>query len=123
VAILRRTAGRFVLRLRVVRQRRASGRLAHRGEALFHEAKGPASFHSIKGMDNLISIEDRDEPVHRSRSVARAECNVFPKDAPGILHSSQDRLLIRVVHGTRLGGTGHRPAGALCTGFAGMSPN
>jgi hypothetical protein len=48
---------------------RAAGRLAHRGEALFHEAKGPASFHSIKGMDNLILIEDRDEPVQCARGV------------------------------------------------------
>jgi hypothetical protein len=60
--------GDLQLRLRVVRQRRA-GRLAHRGEALFHEAKGPASFHSIKGMDNLILIEDRDEPVQCARGV------------------------------------------------------
>jgi hypothetical protein len=61
--------GRWPTRLRVVRQRRASGRIAHRGGPLFHKAKGPASFHSIKGMDNLISIEDRDEPVHCTRGV------------------------------------------------------
>jgi hypothetical protein len=36
---------------------------------LFHKSKGPAPFHSIESVDDLISIEDRDEPVHRMRSV------------------------------------------------------
>jgi hypothetical protein len=31
----------------------------------------PAPFHSIESVDNLISIEDRDEPVHRTRGVAK----------------------------------------------------
>ena len=67
------------------------GPLAHRGEALFHEPKGPAPFHSIKSVDNLVSIENGYQPVHRARSVARAECNVFPKDA----HGPQYDVLIR----------------------------
>jgi hypothetical protein len=40
--------------------------------ALFHKAKGPAPFHSIESVDNLISIEDRDEPVHSLRGVSWA---------------------------------------------------
>ena len=62
----------------------------------------PAPFHSIESVDNLISIEDRDEPVHRTRGVAWAWPDVFSEDAPGILHRSQYSLLISVVHGTRL---------------------
>lgn len=85
----------------VVRQRRASGRLAHH-RALFHKAKGPAPSHSIESVDNLISIEDRDEPVHCMRGVSWAWRDVFSEDAPSILHSSQYSLLIRVVHGARL---------------------
>jgi hypothetical protein len=54
-----------------------------------HKAKGPAPFHSIESVDNLISIENGYQPVHHSRGVARAECNVFPKDAPGILDGRQ----------------------------------
>jgi hypothetical protein len=69
---------------------------------LFHKAEGPAPFQSIKGVDNLLSIENGYQPVHRARSVARAECNVFPKDAPGILDGRQYDVLIRSVHGTRL---------------------
>jgi hypothetical protein len=82
--------------------RRASGRLFKPGGLLFHKAKSPALFHSIESVDNLISIEDRDEPVHRTRGVAWAWPDVFSEDAPGILHRSQYGLLISVVHGTRL---------------------
>ena len=59
-------------------------------------AKGPAPFHSIERVDNLVSIENGYQPVHRFRSVARAECNVFPKDAPGILDGHQYYVLIGV---------------------------
>jgi hypothetical protein len=69
---------------------------------LFHKAEGPAPFQSIKGLDNLVSIENGYQPVHRARGVARAECNVFPKDAPGILDGCQYDVLIGGVHGTRL---------------------
>ena len=86
----------------VVRQRRASGRLAHRGGRLFHKAKGPAPFHSIESVDKLISIEDRDEPVHCISRVSRAWRVVFSEDAPGIFDRLQYSLLIRVVHGARL---------------------
>jgi hypothetical protein len=72
------------------------------GGPLFHKAKGAAPFHSIESVDDLISIEDRDEPVHCTRGVMWAWGDVFSEDAPGVLHSSQDRLLIRVVHRTRL---------------------
>ena len=72
------------------------------GGPLFHKAKGAAPFHSIESVDDLISIEYRDEPVHCTRGVSWAWRDVFSEDAPGVLHSSQDRLLIRVVHGTRL---------------------
>jgi hypothetical protein len=64
--------------------------------------KGPALFHSIKSVDNLVSIENGYQPVHRARSVARAECNVFPKDAPGVLDGRQYDVLMRGVHGARL---------------------
>ena len=46
-------------------------------------------------MGNLVSIENGYQPVHRARSVALAECNVFPKDAPGILDGRQYDVLIR----------------------------
>jgi hypothetical protein len=69
------------------------------GVLLFHNSKGPAPFHSI---DNLISIEDRDKPVHCTRGVPWAWRDVFSEDAPGILHRSQYSLLISVVHGTHL---------------------
>jgi hypothetical protein len=85
----------------VVRFRRASGRFFKPGGPLFHKAKSPAPFHSIKSVDHLISIENSYQPVHRSRGVARAECNVFPKDAPGILDGRQYDVLIRGVHGRR----------------------
>jgi hypothetical protein len=67
-----------------------------------HEPKGSAPFQSIKGVDNLVFIENGYQPVHRARSVARAECNVFPKDAPGILDGRQYDVMIRGVHGTHL---------------------
>jgi hypothetical protein len=88
--------------LRDARYRRATGRLAHSGWPLFHKAKSPAPFQSIKRVDNLVSIENGYQPMHRARSVARAQCNVFPKDAPGILDGRQYDVLIRGVHGTRL---------------------
>jgi hypothetical protein len=69
---------------------------------LFHKANSPALFHSIESVDKLISIEDRDEPVHRLRSVSWAGHDVFSEDAPGILHSLQCGVLIRGGHGTRL---------------------
>jgi hypothetical protein len=69
---------------------------------LFHKAKGAAPFHSIESVDDLISIEDRDEPVHCLRGVPWAWRVVFSEDAPSILDSLQYCLLIRVVHGTRL---------------------
>ena len=69
---------------------------------LFHKAKDSAPVHSIESVDNLISIEDGDEPVHCTRGVMWAWRDVFSEDAPGILHSSQYRVLIRGVHGTRL---------------------
>ena len=53
-------------------------------------------------MDNLISIDDGDEPVHCTRGVMCAGRDVISEDAPGIFHSSQYRVLVRVVHGTRL---------------------
>ena len=62
----------------------------------------PAPFHSIESVDNLISIEDRDEPVHCLRGVKWTWRVVISEDAPGILHRSQYSLLIRVVHGARL---------------------
>jgi hypothetical protein len=64
---------------------------------LFYEAKA-APFHTIDSVDNLISIENGYQPVHRSRGVARAGCNVFPKDAPGILDSPQQGVLIWLGH-------------------------
>ena len=72
------------------------------GAPLFHKAKDSAPVHSIESVDNLISIEDGDEPVHCTRGVSWTWRDVFSEDAPGILHSSQDRVLIRVGHGTRL---------------------
>jgi hypothetical protein len=69
---------------------------------LFHKAKSPTPFHSINSMDNLFSVENGYQPVYRSRGVSRAECNVFPEDAPGILDGRQYDVLIRGVHGTRL---------------------
>jgi hypothetical protein len=80
----------------------SSGNVVRRAALLFHKAKGSAPFHSIESVDKLISIEDRDEPVHRTRSVSWAWRDVFPEDAPGILHSLQYGVLIRGVHGTRL---------------------
>jgi hypothetical protein len=78
------------------------GRFFKPGGPLFHKAKSPAPFQSIKRVDNLVSIENGYQPMHRARSVARAQCNVFPKDAPGILDGRQYDVLIRGVHGTRL---------------------
>jgi len=72
------------------------------GASLFHKAKDSAPVHSIESVDNLISIEDRDEPVHCPGGVPWAWRDVFSEDAPGILHCSQYSLLISVVHGTRL---------------------
>ena len=69
---------------------------------LFHKAKDSAPVHSIESKDNLVSIEDGDEPVHCTRGVMWAWRDVFSEDALGNLHSSQYRVLIRVVHGTRL---------------------
>jgi hypothetical protein len=72
------------------------------GAPLFHKAKDSAPVHSIESKDNFTSIEDGDEPVHCTRGVMWAWRDVFSEDAPGILHSSQYRVLIRGVHGTRL---------------------
>jgi hypothetical protein len=69
---------------------------------LFNKSKSPALFHSIEGVDKLISIEDRDEPVHCTRSVPWPWRDVFSENAPGILNSLQYGVLIRGVHGTRL---------------------
>jgi hypothetical protein len=79
-----------------------SGAFLTPGGPLFHKAKGAAPFHSIESKDNLISIEDGDEPVHCTCSVVWTWRDVFSEDAPGVLHSSQYRVLIRVIHGTRL---------------------
>jgi hypothetical protein len=65
---------------------------------LFHKANSPALFHSIESVDKLISIEDRDEPVHCTRSVSWAGRNVFSEDAPGIFDGLQYVVLIRGVH-------------------------
>jgi hypothetical protein len=64
----------------------------HAGVLLFHKAKSPSPFHSIDSVDNLISIEDRDEPVHCPGGVPWAWRDVFSEDAPGILHRSQYSL-------------------------------
>ena len=66
--------------------------------SLFHKANSPALFHSIESVDNLISVEDRDEPVHCTRSVSWAGRNVFSEDAPGIFDGLQYVVLIRGVH-------------------------
>ena len=68
------------------------------GAPLFHKTKESTPLHSIESMDNLISIEDGDEPVHCTRGVMWAGRDVISEDAPGIFHSSQYRVLIRVVH-------------------------
>ena len=85
----------------VTRVPRARAALLTRSR-LFHKAEGSAPFQSIKGVDNLVCIENGYQPMHRARSVAQAQCNVFPKDAPGILDGRQYDVLIRGVHGTRL---------------------
>jgi hypothetical protein len=69
---------------------------------LFNKAKGSAPFHSIESKDDLISAEDGDEPVHCTRGVMWAWCGVFSEDAHCILHISHYRVLIRIVHNTRL---------------------
>jgi hypothetical protein len=102
VAILRRTSGRFAVATSCRPERRASGRLLTAARLYSTSRKGPALFHSIKSVDNLVSIENGYQPVHRARSVARAECNVFPKDTPGVLDGRQYDVLIRGVHGARL---------------------
>jgi hypothetical protein len=80
----------------------ALGSFPATGHASFHKAKDSAPAHSIESKDNLVSIEDGDEPVHCTRGVMWAWRDVFSEDAPGILHSSQYRVLIRGVHDTRL---------------------
>jgi hypothetical protein len=65
---------------------------------LFLEAKGSASLHSIDSVDNFIAIDNGCQPVHRCRGVARAGCNVFSKDASGILDTPQHGVLIRLGH-------------------------
>ena len=64
--------------------RRASGRLFKPGGLLFHKAKSPALFHSIESVDNLISIEDRDEPVHYLRTMNNT-------DQETVLRAMEDR--------------------------------
>jgi hypothetical protein len=71
-------------------------------QVLFHKAKSSAPFHPIESVDKIIFIEDRDEPVHCTRSVSWAWRDIFSEDAPGILHSLQYGVLIRGIHGTRL---------------------
>jgi hypothetical protein len=62
-------------------------KLASETTDLFHEPECSAPFHAIESVDNFFSIENGYQPVHRSRGVAWAWCNVFPEDAPGILDS------------------------------------
>lgn len=69
---------------------------------LFNKSKSLALFHSIEGVDKLISIENRDEPVHCTCSVSWPWHDIFSENAPGILNSLQYGILIRGVHGTRL---------------------
>jgi hypothetical protein len=71
-------------------------------QVLFHKAKSPALFRSIESVDKFISIEDRDEPVHRLRSVSWTGHDVFSEDAPGIFDGLQYGVLICGGHGTRL---------------------
>ena len=49
-----------------------------------------------------MSIEDGDEPVHCTRGIIAGLARCILEDAPRILHSSRYRVLIRVVHGTRI---------------------
>ena len=115
VAILRAICScDFVSSGNVVRRAACSPR---RGS--FHEPKGPAPFHSIESVDNLVSIENGYQPVHRARSVALAECNVFPKDAPGVLDGRQYDVLIRGVHGARLSADSIRSVSVRSYGGAG----
>jgi hypothetical protein len=78
-----RWATRVVRLALVVRNRRASGRLAHPAGPLFYQPKDSAPFHSIESVDNLISIEDHNEPVHRTRSIlwASPRMRLAPSEA------------------------------------------
>ncbi|SHG50774.1 hypothetical protein SAMN05443248_1784 [Bradyrhizobium erythrophlei] len=67
------------------------------------QSERPASFHSVKGMHNLVPVEHREQTVHCSRRVTRAQLNVFPQDAPGVLNGANDRVLVGAIHdATRL---------------------
>jgi hypothetical protein len=78
------------------------GALRIAGAASFHKPNCAAALHPIHGVDNFVSTENGNKPVHRSCGVVRAGCDVFPEDAPGILHSLQYDVLIWGVHATRL---------------------
>ena len=71
-------------------------------QVLFHKAKSPALFHPIESVDKFISIEDRNEAVHCTRSISWARSDVFSEYAPGIFDGLQYGILIRSVHGAHL---------------------
>ena len=51
-------------------------------------------------MDHLFSIEDGEKSIDCLSGVARAWSDVFSKDAPSILYSPQEGVVIWLGHGT-----------------------
>src|SRR5260221_14295637 len=60
----------------------------------------PAPIHSIERMHDIVLVEYRYQTLHGSGRVGLPRLNVFPKDAPGVLDSAQDRLLVGIIHYT-----------------------
>jgi uncharacterized protein YjlB len=50
---------------------------------------------------DVIPVEYGEEVSHRFRRVALARFDVLPKDAPGVLNGTQQRLLVRGIDGQR----------------------
>ena len=60
----------------------------------------PAPLYPVKGVHDVVPVEYGQEMFHRSGSVARPGINIFPQDAPGILNSTNDRVLVGTIHDT-----------------------
>jgi hypothetical protein len=56
-------------------------------------------FHSVESMHDVIPVEYGQEVLHGLRRVELAP--ILPKDAPGVLNGTQQRLLVGGIHGQR----------------------
>jgi hypothetical protein len=58
----------------------------------------PTPPYSIEGMNDIVPIQYSQQALHRSRRIPRSGLNVFPEDAPCVLDSPNDCVLVGVIH-------------------------